>query len=94
MLSLTLVENRSTPAVFAVHICHERRGDKVQRIEKRYQARGGRWVCVGSKVVPYTANKDWTGLKSGEKGSHGRPFTVKRDWIMLHTQLEMERLYA
>ena len=84
MFKLTLVENRSTPPVFAVHVTHEKaRNGSVERVERRYANRGGKWSATGTRLVPYTRNKAWEGLHTGEKGSHKRPFSAKRDWLIL-----------
>ncbi len=88
--TMTLTQMRSTPEVFAQHVTYERRGNKLTRILKTYRARGGKWVCTGSAQVPYSANKDWSGIKT-EKGSHGRTFTAKRDWLKIHTDLAFYR---
>lgn len=81
-LSLTLVENRSTPPVFAVHVAYERRGKHLQRVEKKYRAVNGRWVCTSARLVGWP-RKEWGQVPSGQHDKHGRPHTAKRDWLQL-----------
>jgi hypothetical protein len=91
MLTLILEPNRSSTSVFAVHVAHVRVSGLVQRIERRFRAVGGRWVCVSSRSVPWT-RKEWCDAPNGERDKHGRRHTIKRDWLRCHAGLHEDRM--
>ncbi len=87
MFSITLDRNQSNPRRFVATLTYERYGDKVVPVRRVWD---GPNHCVSSTEMPWP-RKDWAPAFSGEKGKHGRPFAIKRDWIQLHTSLAMER---
>ncbi len=87
MNTLTLERNQSNPRRYVATLTYERNGDKLTPVRRVYD---GPNHCASAQVMPWP-KKDWAPAYSGEKGTHGRPFTIKRDWIQLHTGLAMER---
>ncbi len=87
MFTLTLEPNQSNPRRYVAVLSYERKGDKVTPVRRVYD---GPNHCVSTQVVPWP-RKDWCDAPNGEKGTHGRPFTIKRDWVILHTHLDYWR---
>ena len=91
MLTLTLTENRSNPARYVGILSFERKGDKVTPVYRVYDGPGH---VKSVKTIPWdklNAGKDWAQAYNGKKGKHGHPFTMKRDWLQLHQELELIR---
>lgn len=94
MLTITLESNRSTPRRFVAITRYERRGNKLVRVRRVYD---GPNHCVSTKDLPWNeGNKEWCDAPNGEKGDgakghHSRPFTIKRDWLRLHMELQYDR---
>ena len=91
MLSVTLEPNRSNPQRFVATLTYERKGDKVTPVYRVYDGPGH---VKSVKVIPWNqlGDKDWSTSHSGKRSKQGRPFTIKRDWLLLHQELELIRL--
>jgi hypothetical protein len=91
MYSVTLVENRSNPKRYVATLTYERKGDKVTPVCRVYD---GPNHVQSVKTIPWdklNAGKDWAQAYNGKKGKHGQSFTMKRDWLQLHQELEFIR---
>ena len=87
MFQLTLQENRSTPRRFVPIVRYEREGDPVTPVRYVYD---GPNHCASVSVIGWP-RKDWAPVHNEESGTHGLPFTIKRDWLRLHESLRYER---
>lgn len=96
-LTATLTPNRSNPGRYVATLTYERKGDRVTPVRRVFD---GPNHVQSVKVIPWNhpclGNKDWstayTGKKGdGQKGRHSRPYTIKRDWLQLHQELELIR---
>jgi hypothetical protein len=91
---ITLEPNRSNPKRFVAITTYERRGDVVVPVRRVYDGPGH---CISTKELAWpTGGKDWapvyTGKRGdGNKGRHNKPYTIKRDWLQLHQELELIR---
>lgn len=95
MLVATLEPNRSNPKRFVATLTYERKGDKVVPVRRVFDGPGH---CISTKVVPWGAlgSKEWCDAPTGKRGDgksgrHARPYTIKRDWVKLHQELELIR---
>jgi hypothetical protein len=97
MFQVTLTENRSTPQKFVAITRYERRGNRLVKVRRVYD---GPNHVSSIKEIPWQkgANPrvDWTSAYNGEKGDgakghHNQPFTMKRDWLQIHQELQMTR---